>query len=152
MIDPNRPYSRLAINKVFTKLKQYMHKEALKRGLAFDDINVALYNDVYTNLIFRGGDNYEYEHLRSSQNVFEKYKHLHTDEDIAKIVNVPENVGITSFEINRHKDKYAMETRILNDSNKIALYNIDVKRTKKHLKQADLAMEKMSKSILNDHL
>ena len=152
MIDPNRPYSRLAIDKVFTKRKQYMHKEALKRGLAFDDINLALYNDVYTNLMFRGGDHYEYEHIRSSQSVFEKYKHIHTDEDIALIVNVPENVGVTSFEINNYKNKHPMETRILNDSNKIALYNIDVKRTKKHLKQADLAMEKMSKSILNDRL
>ena len=148
MMDYNRPYSRIAINKAFVKRKCEMHKEAIVRGVNFDGIKLALYEDVYTGIQYRGGDSYEYEHLRSSHSVFEKFKHLHTDEEIAKIVNIPENVGITSFEINRHKDKYQMETRILEYPEKIINFMIDINLTKANLKKADKAMMKVSKEIL----
>ena len=44
MIDPNRPYRRTEIDKVFTKTKAKMQQAALKRG----GDGLALYNDVYT--------------------------------------------------------------------------------------------------------
>ena len=65
MIHSDRPYSRLAIDKVFAKTKAGMQQAALIRG----GDGLALYTDVYTGKTLRGGDPYDYEHIRSSEAV-----------------------------------------------------------------------------------
>ena len=87
MINPNRPYSRIEIDKQFAKVKRSMHKNAIIVGLEKYGENVAYFEDVYTGLAFKGGDSSEYEHIRSSENIHSKFKATHTDEEIALIVN-----------------------------------------------------------------
>lgn len=148
MINPKRPYSRIEIDKEFRKVKEQMHKEAQQRGLKQFGEEVAYHTDVYTGTSFKGGDNYEYEHIRSSENVFEKYKSSHTDKEIALIVNCAENIGVTSFEINRHKDKYRIEDRILKYPEKIRKYNINLALTKENVEKADASISKLATEIL----
>lgn len=105
ILDPNRPYSRLAIDLIFTKTKAAMQKEALIRG----GDGLALYTDVYTGKMLRGGDAYDYEHLRSSEALHTQFKSLLTDDQIALVVNCPENVGVTLRCINQSKGKRKME-------------------------------------------
>lgn len=143
MLDPNRPYSRLAIDLVFNKTKASMQKEALIRG----GDGLALYVDVYTGKILRGGDPYDYEHLRSSEELFSRYKSILTDDQIAKVVNCPENVSVTLRCINQSKGKRKMEDWLNNPVN-ILNNDIDLKLTMVNLKKADNAIEKMVKNFL----
>jgi hypothetical protein len=143
MIDPNRPYSRAAIDLIFTKIKASMQKEALIRG----GDGLALYTDVYTGKTLRGGDPYDYEHLRSSEELYSKYKAVLTDDQIAKVVNCPENVSVTLRCINQSKGKRKMEDWLNNPVN-ILNNNIDLKLTLANLKKADVAIERMVKSLL----
>ncbi|UUW08389.1 hypothetical protein NLG42_20045 [Flavobacterium plurextorum] len=143
MIDPNRSYSRLAIDLIFTKTKASMQKEALIRG----GDGLALYIDVYTGKTLRGGDPYDYEHLRSSEELYSKYKAVLTDDQIAKVVNCPENVSVTLRCINQSKGKRKMEDWLNNPVN-ILNNNIDLKLTLANLKKADVAIERMVKSLL----
>ena len=150
MDDLLRPYSRIEINKQFKRVKNQMHLEALSRGFEYDGKQIAYYTDVYTGLVFRGGENYEYEHIRSSENIHSKFKNVHTDKEIALIVNHRDNIGVTSFEINRFKDRYKIEERILNDDNLIRKFQIDVKLTRQNLGKADKSIQEMSNSILKN--
>ena len=143
MTDPNRPYSRLAIDKVFTKTKALMQKAALIRG----GDGLALYTDLYTGKTLRGGDDYEYEHLRSSEAVHTQYKSVLTDEQIALVVNCPENVGVTMSFINKSKGKRKMEDWLNNPAN-LVVNQIDLKLTLANLKKADDGIERMVKSLL----
>ncbi|MBW4362299.1 hypothetical protein [Flavobacterium taihuense] len=143
MIDPNRPYSRLAIDLIFTKTKALMQKAALIRG----GDGLALYIDVYTGKTLRGGDAYDYEHLRSSEAIHTQFKSRLTDEQIALVVNCPENVCVTLRCINQSKGKRKMEDWLNNPTN-IINNNIDLKLTAANLKKADDAIEKMVKSLV----
>lgn len=143
MIDPNRPYSRLAIDKVFTKTKVAMQQAALKRG----GDGLALYTDCYTGETLRGGDRYDYEHIRSSEMLHTKYKHLLTDEQIALVVNCPENVSVTLRTINQSKLKQAMEDWMAKSDN-ITKHNINLKLTLANLEKADEGIEKMVRSLV----
>jgi hypothetical protein len=143
MIDPNRPYSRLAIDLIFNKTKAGMQKAALIRG----GDGVALYTDVYTGKELRGGDAYDYEHLRSSESVHTQFKSLLTDDQIALVVNCPENVGVTLRCINQSKGKRKMEDWLSNPAN-ISNNNIDLKLTLANLKKADEGIERMVKNLL----
>lgn len=143
MTDPNRPYSRLAIDKVFTKTKALMQKAALIRG----GDGLALYTDLYTGKTLRGGDDYEYEHLRSSEAVHTQYKSVLTDDQIALVVNCPENVGVTMSFINKSKGKRKMEDWLNNPAN-LVVNQIDLKLTLANLKKADDGIERMVKSLL----
>jgi hypothetical protein len=143
MIDPNRTYSRLAIDKIFTKTKTTMQQAALIRG----GDGLALYTDVYTGKTLRGGDAYDYEHLRSSEAVHTQFKSLLTDEQIALVVNCPENVGVTLSFINKSKGKRKMEDWLNNPAN-ISTNSIDLKLTLANLKKADEGIEKMVRSFL----
>lgn len=105
MIDPNRSYSRIAIDLIFAKTKAAMQKEILIRG----GDGLALYTDVYTGKTLRGGDPYDYEHLRSSEALHTQLKSLLADEQIALVVNCSENVGVTLRCINQSKGKRKME-------------------------------------------
>jgi hypothetical protein len=143
MIDPNRPYSRLAIDLIFTKTKASMQKAALIRG----GDGIAIYCDVYTGKLLRGGEAYDYEHLRSSQALHTQLKSILTDDQIALVVNCPENVGVTLRCINQAKGKRKMEDWLNNSAN-ITNNNIDLKLTLANLKKADDAIEKMVKSFV----
>jgi hypothetical protein len=143
MIDPKRPYRRTEIDIVFTKRKALMHQEALKRG----GDGLALYTDCYTGETLRGGDRYDYEHIRSSEILHSKYKHLLTDEQIALVINCPENVSVTLRTINQSKLNQAMEDWMKKSEN-ITRYNIDVNLTITNLKKADEGIERMFKSLM----
>jgi hypothetical protein len=143
MTDPNRPYSRLAIDKIFSKTKATMQQAALIRG----GDGLALYTDVYTGKTLRGGDAYDYEHLRSSEAVHTQFKSLLTDDQIALVVNCPENVGVTLTFINKSKGKRKMEDWLNNPSN-IFTNSIDLKLTLANLKKADEGIERMARSFL----
>ena len=140
MIDKNRPYRRLEIDKEFIKAKKLMHAAALSRGKAkgFDQ---ALYKDVYTGKELRGGDPYDYEHIRSSEEVHSKYKSILTDDQIALVVNCPENIGVTLSSINKSKGKRRMEDWLRNSANK-SNNGIDLKLTLESLKKADEGIER----------
>ncbi|MCC9063570.1 hypothetical protein [Flavobacterium piscisymbiosum] len=142
IIDPNRPYSRLAIDLIFTKTKAAMQKEALIRG----GDGLALYTDIYTGKILRGGDRYDYEHVRSSEELFSKFKSLLTDEQIGLVVNCPENVGVTLRCINQSKGKRKMEDWLNNPAN-IHNNNIDLKLTLANLKKADDGINRVVKTL-----
>jgi hypothetical protein len=143
MTDPNRPYSRLAIDKIFTKTKATMQQAALIRG----GDGLALYTDVYTGKTLRGGDAYDYEHLRSSEAVHTQFKSLLTDDQIALAVNCPENIGVTLRCINQSKGKRKMEDWLNNPVNIIA-NSIDLKLTLANLKKADEGIESIVRSFL----
>ena len=143
MIDAKRPYRRTEIDIVFAKRKALMQQEALKRG----GDGLALYIDCYTGETLRGGDRYDYEHIRSSEMLHTKYKHLLEDEQIALVVNCPENVSVTLRNINQSKLKQAMEDWMKKMDN-IAKHNIDLKLTLANLKKADEGIVRMVKSFL----
>ncbi len=143
MTDPNRPYSRLAIDKIFSKTKATMQQAALIRG----GDGLALYTDVYTGKTLRGGDAYDYEHLRSSEAVHTQFKSLLTDDQIALVVNCPENVGVTLSSINKSKGKRKMEDWLANPSN-VTVHGIDLILTLSNLRKADEGIERMVKSIV----
>lgn len=142
MIDSDRPYRRTEIDKIFTKTKASMQQAALKRG----GDGIALYIDVYTGKTLRGGDSYDYEHLRSSEAVHAQYKSLLTDEQIALVVNCPENVAITLRRINQSKGKRKMEDWLSNPAN-ITANGIDLKLTLANLKKADLGIERVVRNL-----
>lgn len=77
-----------------------MQAEAVIRGGG-----LALYQDCYTGKTLRGGDPYDYEHVISSEEVFMTYRATHTNDQIALIANVPENVKTTLRDINKPKGK-----------------------------------------------
>lgn len=142
MIDPKRPYRRTEIDIVFTKRKALMHQEALKRG----GDGMALYTDCYTGKTLRGGDCYDYEHIRSSEMLYSKYKHLLTDEQIALVVNCPENVSVTLRTINQSKLNQAMEDWMKKSEN-ITKHNINVNLTITNLKKADEGINRMVRKL-----
>lgn len=142
MIDPSRPYRRTEIDKIFTKTKAAMQQAALIRG----GDGLALYTDVYTGKTLRGGDAYHYEHLRSSEAVHTQFKSRLTDEQIALVVNCPENVGVTLTCINKSKGKRKMEDWLSNPAN-IIVNGIDLKIALANLKKADEGIEKVVKSF-----
>jgi len=143
MLDPNRPYRRTEIDKIFTKTKVSMHQAALIRG----GDGIALYIDIYTGKTLRGGDPYDYEHLRSSEAVHTQYKSVLTDEQIALVVNCPENVAVTLRCINQSKGKRKMEDWLSNPAN-ITANGIDLKLTLANLKKADEGIERKFRSLM----
>lgn len=132
MIIKDRPYFRKEINIEFEKVKARMHQEALIKG----GDGKALFTDCYTGKTLRGGDPYDYEHIRSSEEIFMKYRHILTNEQIAQVVNCPENVGVTLRTINQSKGKRRMEDWLMSALNKPEL-GVDLKYTLSSLKKAD---------------
>jgi hypothetical protein len=143
MIDSKRPYRRTEIDKIFTRTKASMQQVALIRG----GDGIALYIDVYTGKILRGGDSYDYEHLRSSEVIHTQYKSLLTDEQIALVVNCPENVAVTLRSINQSKGKRKMEDWLSNPAN-ITTNGIDLKLTLANLKKVDEGIESKFKILI----
>ena len=69
------------------------------------------------------------------------------DEQIALVVNCPENVGVTLTFINKSKGKRKMEDWLSNPAN-IVVNRIDLKLTLSNLKKADEGIERMVKSLV----
>jgi hypothetical protein len=132
MIIIERPYCRTEIDIAFTKRKALMQLEALKRG----GDGYALYQDCYTGKTLRGGDPYDYEHIRSSEAIFMKYRNILNNEQIAEIVNCPENVSVTLRTINQSKGKRSMEDWLSSSLNRPEL-EVDLKHSILSLKKAD---------------
>lgn len=132
MIIKDRPYFRKEIDIEFEKVKARMHQEALIKG----GDGKALFTDCFTGKILRGGDPYDYEHIRSSEEIFMKYRHTLTNEQIAQVVNCPDNVGVTLRTINQSKGKRRMEDWLVSALNKPEL-GVDLKYTLSSLKNAD---------------
>ncbi len=101
MLKSNRPYHRSEIDSLFTKVKAEMHKKALEEG----GDGKANYTDCYTGKFLRGGDRYDYEHIRSSEAIFMTYRDQLTNLEIAEVVNCPENLAVTLRSLNRSKGK-----------------------------------------------
>jgi len=141
MPNPNRPYNRTEIDILFNKVKVQMHQAAVTRG----GDGVALYNDCYTGEVLRGGDRYDYEHIRSSESVFMLYRDRLTNTEIAEVVNCPENVSVTLRIINQSKGKMKMEDWMAN--NNILNHKIDVTLTRNALSNADRNIRKKAKEI-----
>ena len=121
-----------------------MQQEALKPG----DNGYALYQDCYTGKPLRGGDPYDYEHIRSSEAIFMKYRHILNNGQIAEIVNCPENISVTLRTINQSKGKRRMEDWLLSSLNRSEL-EIDIKHTYLTLKKADEGILTMFNQIIN---
>jgi len=126
MQDPNRPYHRHEIDLLFIKVKTQMHQEALARG----GDGRSLYTDCYTGKTLRGGDRYDYEHIRSSEAVFMEYRDRLTNSEIAEVVNCQENVAVTLRTINQSKGKIKLEDWLSNSRN-TTNHNIDLELAKK---------------------
>lgn len=144
MTNPTRPYHRIEIDLLFTKVKSKLHQEALARG----GDGVALYTDCYTGETLRGGDRYDYEHIRSSEEVYMMYRDRLTNHEIAEVVNCPENVAVTLRTINQSKGKRKMEDWLANASN-VSNYGIDVAITINALANADRGIQQKVKEILS---
>ncbi|WP_338733600.1 hypothetical protein [Mangrovimonas cancribranchiae] len=140
--NPNRPYHRTEIDQLFAKVKAQMHQQAIARG----GDGVALYTDCYTGKTLRGGDPYDYEHIRSAEEIFMAYRDRLTNSQIAQVVNCPENVAVTLRSINQSKGKTPLEDWLINSDN-ISKYDIDILLAKRNLKKADKAIKKMAASF-----
>jgi hypothetical protein len=143
MQDPNRPYHRTEIDLLFTKVKAQLHQDALERG----GDGKALYTDCYTGKILRGGDRYDYEHIRSSEAVFMEYRDRLTNSQIAEVVNCPENVAVTLRTINQSKGKLRLEDWLSKPSI-IANHKINVILTKNAAAKADNGIAQKVNAIL----
>lgn len=143
MHNPNRPYHRAEIDLVFNKVKAQLHEEAVQRGGG-----VALFEDCYTRKTLRGGEAYDYEHIRSSEELFMKYRHLLTNEQIAAVVNCAENVKTTLRTINQSKGKRRFEEWATPDV--IAKHGLCMKTAVKSVENADrgirIAFERLNAS------
>jgi outer membrane protein OmpA-like peptidoglycan-associated protein len=155
MIDPNRSYNRDEINRKFKTAIKELHAEALENGAkleVYDDQGKAraVCKDVYTGKELLGGDEinkFEYDHIRSSAYIHNKYKGILPDDEIAELVNCRGNIGATHKSINRSKGKLDMEN-LLDNSVKSKKLGIDEKITKSSIQAADLAIERKVKEIL----
>lgn len=139
-----RPYHRTEIDLLFTKVKAKMHQEALMLG----GDGIALYRDCYTGKILRGGDRYDYEHIRSSEALFMMYRDRLTNTEIAEVVNCPENVAVTLRTINQSKGKMRMEDWLAN-ANNIISHRINMGLTKSALEYADIGIQRKVDDILS---
>ncbi|WP_156100685.1 hypothetical protein [Gillisia sp. Hel_I_29] len=144
MHNPIRPYHRAEKDLLFTNVKTQMHQKALERG----GDGKALYIDCYTGKTLRGGDRYDYEHIRSSEAIFMAYRDQFTNHEIAEVVNCPENVDVTLRTINQSKGKMRLEDWLSNSMN-ITNHNIDIDLAKKAVFSADNGIERKVQEILS---
>lgn len=143
MHNPTRPYHRTEIDLLFTKVKAQMHQQALKKG----GNGIALYIDCYTGQSLRGGDRYDYEHIRSSEAVFMAYRDRLTNAEIAEVVNCPDNVAVTLRTINQSKGKRRLEDWLANPIN-IANHGINILSAQNAMAQADKGIQQKVQEIL----
>ena len=145
--NPERNYNRTAINKVFHLKKTQMHSEALKRGQK-ENLKIALFTDGYTGKRLLGGSSYEFDHVRSAEYIYNKYKSILNDEQIAQVVNCNENILATSTKINRAKGKSSLET-LLSNSEKIKVLEINSSLANQAIKNADDGIKRKVRELLS---
>lgn len=141
-LDPNRPYRREEIDFVFKRVKEKLHQEAKERGGGEQTI----FEDCYTGLTIRGGEPYDYEHIRSAESIFMEYRDRLSNEEIAQVVNCEENVKVTLRSINQSKGKYAFERWCTNE--RVMTYGINLKRAKTAVKLADKGILRTAKKFV----
>lgn len=141
MLNPNRPYWRKEIDDSFNKIKAKLHAEAQQRGGG-----VALFVDCYTRKELRGGDVYDYEHIRSAEEIFMKYRDRLTNEQIAQVVNCQDNVKVTLRTINQSKGKRTFEEWCTKAQ--VEKYDIDLSYAQESVRKADLGIERVAKRYL----
>ena len=144
MHNPNRPYHRNEIDLLFNKTKAQMQQKALIRG----GDGRALYTDCYTGNTLRGGDRYDYEHIRSSEEIFMTYRDRLTNHEIAEVVNCPENVAVTLRTINQSKGKMKLEDWLAHNGN-VRKHGINVTLSIHAAKLADRGIKNKVKEILS---
>jgi hypothetical protein len=144
MHNPTRPYHRTEIDILFTKVKASMHQKALESG----GDERALYTDCYTGKTLRGGDRYDYEHIRSSEAVFMEYRDRLTNSEIAEVVNCSENVAVTLRIINQSKGKMRLEDWLSN-ANNVSNHRIDVALSKNAAARADRGIHQKANEIIS---
>ena len=108
----------------------------------------AFYTDCYTGQNLRGGDRYDYEHIRSSEAVFMSYRDRLTNSEIAEVVNCPENIAVTLRSINQSKGKRKLEDWLDNSTN-ISNHGINVDMAQNAAANADKGIQKKVKEILS---
>ena len=108
----------------------------------------ALYTDCYIGETLRGGDRYDYEHIRSSEAVFMAYRDRLTNHEIAEVVNCPENVAVTLRTINQSKGKMRLEDWLSHVSN-VSNYRINLVLSKNAAAKADRGIQQKVKEILS---
>ena len=96
----------------------------------------------------RGGDRYDYEHIRSSEAVFMSYRDRLTNSEIAEVVNCPENIAVTLRSINQSKGKMKLEDW-LDKSTNISNHGINVDLAQNAAANADKGIQKKVKEILS---
>lgn len=136
-----RSYKRKEIDKVFKKVKEEMHKNAKQK-----DDEKTLFIDCYTGKIIKGGDRYDYEHIRSAEEIFMKYRDRLTNEQIAEVVNCPDNVKVTLRTINQSKGKRTFEEWCTKAQ--VEKYDIDLSYAQESVRKADLGIERVAKRYL----
>jgi len=141
-LDPNRPYRREEIDFVFKRVKEKLHQEAKKRGGG----EQTLFIDCYTGLTIRGGEPYDYEHIRSAESIFMEYRDCLSNEEIAEVVNCEQNVKVTLRIINQSKGKYSFEAWCT--SERISQYNIDLSHANTAVKLADIGILRAAKRFI----
>lgn len=141
MNNPSRPYFRKEIDDVFNKVKARLHADAQQKGGG-----VALFTDCYTGKTLRGGEAYDYEHVRSSEELFMKYRDRMTNEQIAEVVNCEGNVKVTLRTINQSKGKRRFEEWI--SSSLIAKFEISTSVFQRTLQVADQSIQQKVNQIL----
>lgn len=141
-----RPYNRIAINKEFNRVKTQIYNEAKQRGVKAK-IQYAISTDAYTGKKLLGGSSFEYDHVRSAEFIFNKYKAFLTDDEIAKLVNCRENVVATTRDINRSKGKWALE-KLLDDTSRTRAFGINTTLSKKVAIKADAAIKLKFQEII----
>lgn len=142
MQTPDRPYYRKEIDEVFKKVKVKLHAAAQEKGGG-----VALFTDCYTGKILRGGEMYDYEHVRSSEELFMLYRDRMTNEQIAEVVNCEGNVKVTTRAINQSKGKRMFEVWCTPE-NRIK-YDISETVSAKTLLEADASIKRKAQEILS---
>ena len=120
-----------------------MHQAAIARG----GDGIALYTDCYTGELLRGGDRYDYEHIRSSESLFMMYRDRLTNLQIEEVVNCSGNVAVTLRTINQSKGKMKMEDWMANSTN-ISKHKIKTSVVEKSLIKADRGIQKKVDEIL----
>jgi len=144
MSSTTRPYHRTEIDLLFTKVKAQMHHKALESG----GDGRALFKDCYTGKILRGGDRYDYEHIRSSEAVFMEYRDRLTNHELAEVVNCPENVAVTLRTINQSKGKMRLEDWLSRATN-VSNHRIDVLLSQNAAAKADRGIQQKVNDIIS---
>ncbi|WP_143961351.1 hypothetical protein [Litoribacter populi] len=145
-VNPNRPYNRTAINEVFKIRRNEFHLEGLARG----ENGKSAFTDIYTGEKFIGGQKFDYDHIVSSHALFEKYKHVLTDRQIAELVNIKANIGPTMRPINKSKGKWDL-LYWFEKSDASNRFGVKEELVKEQYQKANFAIEKKLQELLKEN-